>query len=247
MVDADDNGTWQVDEFLDAVRAIAKFTKNKLIKGWKKHVKDAFKAIDTNGDGNATTKEVMDALKKYGFPDINDLFEQDEKKLFMGKQSLGLNMFLALDKKIPSPEEVWKQFDADGSGTWDLAEAKKAFKVGMKYFGHELPKDWEKHFEAEFKKADKDGSGDVCPYEMGAYLFEAIDANDDGVWDLQEALNAIEAVAKFTKNTLKRDWKQTVTDAFNATDKNSDGQVTGKEVMAALKKYGTPDINDLFE
>lgn len=34
MVDSNDDGTWQVDEFLDAVRAIAKFSKNKLIKGW---------------------------------------------------------------------------------------------------------------------------------------------------------------------------------------------------------------------
>lgn len=132
----------------------------------------------------------MAALKKYGFPDINDLFVQEDKRLFMGKKSLNLSTLLALDteadKKIPDPEEVFKEFDADGSGTWDLAEAKKAFVAGMKYFGYDLPQGWEKKVEEEFKKIDADGSGDVCPYEIGAYLFQMIDENSDGVWDLNE-------------------------------------------------------------
>ena len=57
----------------------------------------------------------------------------------------------------------------------------------------------------------------------------------------------MEALAKATKNTLKRGWKKAVKAAFDATDKNGDGKATPKEIMAALKKHGIPDVNDLFE
>ena len=78
-------------------------------------------------------------------------------------------------------------------------------------------------------------------------MFDMIDSNDDGVWDLGEVEAAIEQIAKFTKNKLKRGWKAMVKSAFDAVDTDSDGKATGKEVMAALKKHGIPNINDLFE
>ena len=240
LVDENDDGTWSRKEVHGAIKALADFSGNKLIADWQKHVDAAFDAVDTNGDGQASPKELMAALEKHGVPDINDLFVQKGGKL-------KLNQLVYLTKDIPDPEEVWKQFDVDGSNSWDLGEAKAAFKAGMKYFGHPLPAGWEKAVEAEFKKADRDGSGDVDPKEMGVYLFELIDSNDDGAWDLKEVENAIECLAKFTKNKLKKGWAKHVAAAFNAVDKNGDGKATPKEILAALKKHGVPDVNALFE
>lgn len=240
LVDENDDGVWSRGELKDAVKAIAHFSKNKLIADWEHHVDEAFDAVDTNGDDAASPKEIMAALKKYGTPDINDLFEKKAK-------NLKINSLVFLDKRVPDPEEVWSHFDTDHSDTWNLAEAKAAFKGAMDYFGHELPKGWEKAVEAEFKKADTSGDGEVSPKEMGVYLFELVDANDDGAWDLDEVYGAVEAVAKFSGNTLKKDWKKCVKGAFDTVDTNDDGAASPKEIMAALKKHGVPDINDLFE
>ena len=49
---------------------------------------------------------------------------------------------VSVDKRIPSPEEVWKHFDKNGDNQWDLAEAQAAFAGTMKYFGHPLPHGW---------------------------------------------------------------------------------------------------------
>jgi Ca2+-binding EF-hand superfamily protein len=117
----------------------------------------------------------------------------------------------------------------------------------MEYFGHDLPEGWKKMVKEEFKKADKDGSGEVSVNEMGVYLFELIDSNGDGAWDFKEVKDAIEAIARFSKNTLKDGWKVIVKKVFDAVDKNGDGKASPKEILAALKKHGVPDINDLFK
>jgi Ca2+-binding EF-hand superfamily protein len=98
-----------------------------------------------------------------------------------------------------------------------------------------------------FKMADTDKSGSIDPKEMMAYMFQMIDENDDGAWDLKEVLNAIRGIARFSKNKLIKGWQKKVTDVFVVVDKNGDGKATPKELFAALKKHGVPDINDLFE
>jgi Ca2+-binding EF-hand superfamily protein len=154
---------------------------------------------------------------------------------------------IELDKKIPSPEEIWKKFDKDGSNSWDLKETMAAFKATMKYFKHKLPKDWKKMVKAEFKNIDIDNSGAIDPKEMMTYMFKMVDENDDGAWDLKEVLDAIKGLARFSKNKLIKGWKKMVTDVFDHVDKNGDGKASPKELMAALKEHGVPDINDLFE
>ena len=72
------------------------------------------------------------------------------------------------------------------------------------------------------------------------------DENDDGKWSKSEVHEAIKAIANFSGNELIADWKNYVDGAFDAIDKNKDGQVSPKELMAALDKNGVPDINDLF-
>lgn len=239
-VDANDDGSIDLGEMKGALKAVAEFTGNKLKAGWEGKVEGAFKAIDADGNKKISGKEAMAAIKTHGIPDINDLFEKKSA-------NLKINSLLFLDKRVPDPEEVWSHFDTDHSDTWNLAEAKAAFKGAMDYFGHELPKGWEKAVEAEFKKADTSGDGEVSPKEMGVYLFELVDANDDGAWDLDEVYGAVEAVAKFSGNTLKKGWKKCVKGAFDTVDTNDDGAASPKEIMAALKKHGVPDINDLFE
>lgn len=57
------------------VRGLARLSKNTLIPTWKEEVDSAFGVVDTNGDGEASPKELMAALEEHGFPDINGLFE----------------------------------------------------------------------------------------------------------------------------------------------------------------------------
>lgn len=75
MVDENDDGKWSLAEVKDAIAAVAKFSGNKLNKDAARDIENAFKAVDTNGDGSATPKEIFAALKKHGVPDINALFE----------------------------------------------------------------------------------------------------------------------------------------------------------------------------
>jgi Ca2+-binding EF-hand superfamily protein len=99
----------------------------------------------------------------------------------------------------------------------------------------------------EFKKADADKSGAVDPKEMGAYIFEAVDANDDGLISLDELLGAIKAIAKFSKNKLVKGWKGMVKNAVKGVDTDGDGKASPAELWAAIEEHGIPDINDLFE
>lgn len=74
-IDTNNDGAWDIKEVYNAIRHLAKFTKNNLIKGWKKLVKEVFDTVDANGDGSVDPKELFAAIKKGGFPDFNGLFE----------------------------------------------------------------------------------------------------------------------------------------------------------------------------
>lgn len=97
-------------------------------------------------------------------------------------------------------------YDTDKNGKWSFKETLAAFKSIMEYFGHPIPKGWKKMVKAEFKKADKDGSGEVCKDEIMLYIFELVDSNGDGAWDLGEVEQAIQDIARLSKNTLKSGW-----------------------------------------
>lgn len=200
MVDADDDGEIQLDELYAAIEKIAEFSKNTLIDGWKKKVYEAVKGVDKDESGGASKKEVYAALKAGDIPDINDLFVKKDKRV-------SLRSLLGLEKRVPSPEEIWEQFDTNRDGEWDLKEAQGAFKGAMKYFGHKLPEGWKKRVAEEFKKADTDKSGKVAPKEMGMYLFKLIDTDEDGEISLDELYAAIEEIAEFSNNTLIDGWQ----------------------------------------
>ena len=135
LIDENDDGVWSRGEVKGAIKALAHITKNELIEGWEKHIDEAFTFVDANGDDAVSPKEIMAALKEHGVPDINDLFKEKAR-------NLKLNQLIFALKKVPNPEDVWKQFDTDSSNSWDLKETKAAFKAAMNYFGHALPEDW---------------------------------------------------------------------------------------------------------
>lgn len=188
----------------------------------------------------------MKALEEHGFPDINDLFVPKEGE----KINLKSLLKLALGKNgkaVPDPEEVWKHFDKNGDGEWDLAEAQAAIRGGLEHFGHDVPADIDEQTAKHFKEVDADGSGKVSPMEMGAWIFDLVDSDDDGEIQLDELNHAIEEIAKFTGNTLKKGWKKMVKNAVSGVDTDNSGGASMREIMAALKKHGVPNINDLFE
>lgn len=75
MIDSDDDGFIQPQEFFDAIEALADMSGNTLKKNWKELVKPVMEAVDTNNDGKASKKEIYEAMKKHGIPDVNKLFE----------------------------------------------------------------------------------------------------------------------------------------------------------------------------
>merc|ERR1719163_1399517 len=141
----------------------------------------------------------MAAIKKYGYPDINKLFVKKNTRLTLRK-------LLSLAREIPDPEDVWKHFDKDGSDDLDLAEVKQGYKDVMAYFGHKVEDGWEADVERVFKDVDTSGNGRVCKKEIGAFLFDLVDSNDDGEIQLSEMEDAIKAIADFTGNELVDDW-----------------------------------------
>jgi Ca2+-binding EF-hand superfamily protein len=73
-IDGNDDGVISLDEMKGAVKYIAKVSDNKLIADWEAKVEAAFKYVDSNGDGEVSSKEAWKALKKHGL-DMNGLFE----------------------------------------------------------------------------------------------------------------------------------------------------------------------------
>merc|ERR1711997_65648 len=123
------------------------------------------------------------------------------------------------EKTIMTWDNVFKHFDADGSGNIDLAE----FKSVLAKLGHSDPA----KAEAAFKQADADGSGEIDAKEFAALAeaacdkaFKAIDADNSGNVSPAE----ITAAAKGVDAS-----------AFLAVaDKDGDGEISLAEFKAAL-------------
>ena len=66
-------------------------------------------------------------------------------------------------------------------------------------------------------------------------IFEAIDADNSGTVSFKELCDFIEAYCKKKGYKLPKGWKKHVRKLFNKVDTNGDGEVTKKEVEAAMK------------
>lgn len=104
----------------------------------------------------------------------------------------------------------------------------------MEYFGHPLPEGWKKMVKKVFKEADTNKDGKLEPKEVLMHLFKLIDTDNDGGISLEELYDAIEAIAKFSKNTLIKDWKDHVKNAVSHIDTNDDGKGSAKEIWDAI-------------
>ena len=237
-VDADDDGEIQLDELLDSIEAIAKFTGNELVDGWKGKVTQAVSGVDTDASGGASPKELWAAIEKHGFPDINDLFKQKGKALKL-RELLNL-----VQSDI---EKVWKHFDKNGDGMWSLKETQAAAVAAFEHSNRPVPKELAADVAAGFKKADKDGNGQVSAHEMAMFVFHQTDADKNGKLSLQEIEGALEWVTKFAKQKLVADWKDQVAAGFKATDTNKDGGLTPEEIGRAVDKHGIPSLSKLWQ
>merc|ERR1712244_200253 len=121
--------------------------------------------------------------------------------------------------KIMTWDNVFKHFDADGSGNIDLAE----FKTVLSKLGNSD----DAKAEAAFKKADADSSGEIDAGEFAALAeaacekaFKAIDADNSGNVSPAEISAAVKGVDA---------------SAFLAVvDKDGDGEISLAEFKAAL-------------
>merc|ERR1711935_468926 len=110
-----------------------------------------------------------------------------------------------------------------------------------------LGKGWKKEVKHIFKKVDTWGDKKVTMDEIKAAIWHAVDSDNDNEWSLKEVTDAIKAVAKEAGATLKAGWRAEVAAAFKAVDTDASGKVSPKELEAAIKKHGYPDLSELFE
>merc|ERR1711920_929386 len=134
----------------------------------------------------------------------------------MGRFNFNLtpNTLQNKQKSTMTWDNVFKHFDADGSGNIDLAE----FKSVLSKLGNSD----EAKAEAAFKKADADASGEIDALAEAACekAFKAIDADNSGNVSPAEISAAVKGVDA---------------SAFLAVaDKDGDGEISLAEFKAAL-------------
>merc|ERR1711865_974227 len=144
-------------------------------------------------------------------------------------------------------DEVFKALDGNGDGSLTLPEIYTAVTKYAKAHGVELPEGWKTQVAGMFKGIDENADGKITMGEVKAAIFNAVDADNDGQWSLKEAQEGIQAVANQVGATLKEGWKAEVAEAFKAVDTDASGKVSPKELEAAIKKHGYPDLSGLMK
>ena len=146
--------------------------------------------------------------------------------------------------------------ETEGNGTITLKELKQAVKALSKKHDWKLPKGWKKHVKKMFKDADANGNGKVNRKELKAALEGVEEEEDypvpsreqvkewiekelakDGSITKQEIIDAVVAWADKHDFEVPKDVWKMLDEGFNAVDTNSDGKLTEKEILAAVKKY----------
>ena len=125
-----------------------------------RHLKKKFEAIDKNGDGNITLKELRDGLK-----DVKD--KEEIIQMMVGADTdasgtINYTEFLAatLEKNTYMKEEnmrnAFRMFDTDGSGKISVEEMKQI--LGAKKYQKDIG---DEEWEELIKEVDIDGDGEI--------------------------------------------------------------------------------------
>merc|ERR1711998_208094 len=142
-------------------------------------------------------------------------------------------------------EEMMEAVDTNGDGAVSWKEVKQAIAHYAREHGYKMTKaDW-KEVHKVFKHLDANGDKKVTIDEVKTAIWQAVDGNNDGVWSLEEVQDAIEAVAHELDVELKASWKDEIAEGFKHVDTDNSGGVDPKELEAAIKKYGYPDLSQL--
>ena len=132
-------------------------------------IRDAFAAVDKDGDGQLTKSEMREHIKE----DNNDkadfmmkLMDLDNNEVIEFLEFLEMTAFLVYDKGIDQPKlkRMFKALDKDGSGFLDSGEMTQFFK--MMYGNIRVP-----NFPSQDEIAE---------------LLKSMDPNDDGKVDIEE-------------------------------------------------------------
>mmetsp|Transcript_45608 Transcript_45608/g.52525 ORF Transcript_45608/g.52525 Transcript_45608/m.52525 type:complete len:475 (+) Transcript_45608:69-1493(+) len=135
-------------------------------------LKDAFLALDANGDGTLTISELQTGISK-----LHDWTNRDFSDLMTsldtdGSGCVDYSEFLAatIDKNVYLQEEkLWdafKMFDKDGSGKISPAELKEVLGRGKEYMDDKI---WEQMV----KEVDLNGDGEI-DFEEFLYMMEKV-------------------------------------------------------------------------
>ena len=124
------------------------------------HLKKKFEAIDKNGDGNITIKELRDNLK-----DVKN--KEEIIQMMIGADTdnsgtINYTEFLAatMEQNLYLKEEnlrnAFRMFDSDGSGKISVEEVKQI--LGAKKYQAEIPED---QWEDLIGEVDQNGDGEL--------------------------------------------------------------------------------------
>jgi Ca2+-binding EF-hand superfamily protein len=130
---------------------------------------EVFAAMDANGDGALTLKEVFSAIKAYA--------KEHDIALPAGWKKEVAGVFKHLDangdKKVTMDEikaAIFDAVDSNNDGEWSLDEIIDAFEAVAKEHGLKLKDGWKDQVKTAFNAVDTDNSGKVSPVELEAAI-----------------------------------------------------------------------------
>lgn len=219
--DLDGDGEITLEEFMFLMSPSASSVVQRISKTFKNIacVKEAFKAIDKDGDGLLSKQEMMQG-KKFDAEEVDAIFELGD---INGDGELDMGEFISI--MYPQAVDVALQV----SSTFKtIDDVKSAFKL--------LDKDGD----GSIDKKEMASSGHKFNSAQVEAIFALGDVNDDGAIDLDEFIAVMCPSALTVVSRLRGKYKNIydVKKAFLAIDTDKDGVLTKKEISACGKFNG---------
>ena len=175
---------------------------------------DAFKLLDTDGDGTISADELKAGVQKQ----LDAL-----KKAFDNGGADGVKSFLDSVKGTPQGEVITALFPKLAQG----ANASQATYTGQRH-GFDAAKAADKLTTKLIQKKDTDGDGQLSNSELSGLSeddFKALDANSDGKLSADEVKAVLKKQVQGLRDAFKSSGKSGAQDYLNSLDGTAEGNL----------------------